>query len=181
MKIGVYGSASGIISSIVQDHAKEMGRLIAERGHTLITGACSGIPLDAARAAHAAGGTVIGYSPARNLEEHKRWGVPTASHTEFVFVPSSYEYAGNPDICRKYRNISSVAASDAAVFIAGQYGALNEFTLAYDFGKPIGVILGTSGIADLLQGIVDKIQKEPRPFMIFSKEPMEVVKGLEAV
>jgi len=179
MKISIYGSATGEMSASAHDAAKHIGALIAKRGHTLITGACGGIPLDAARAAHAEGGKVIGYSPARNLEEHKAFGMPVAEISQFIFVPASYEFVDHPGMCRKVRNISSSAACDACIIIAGQYGTLNEFTNAYDFGKPIGVLTGSGGIADLLPEITEKIRKEPRPPIVFSENPEELVEKLE--
>lgn len=179
MKIGVYGSASGSIEKHALDVAKRLGILIAVRGHTLITGACGGVPYATVKGAMAENGTVIGYSPARSMEEHQVWVMPTQGFSKIVFVPESYEHAGKGLLCRKGRNISSVAACDAAVFISGQYGTLNEFTLAYDFQKPIGVLVGTGGIADLLSEITRKIDKHPKPPLFFFKDPVEIIDALE--
>ena len=51
MKVAVYGSASGAITKEVQQRARYLGNLIAKLDHTLITGACHGIPLEAVHGA----------------------------------------------------------------------------------------------------------------------------------
>ena len=179
MNISVYGSASGEISDRAREAARELGVIIAKRGHILLTGACPGVPYEAVQGAKEHGGHVVGFSSARSMDEHEKWGEPLEGFDEFVFVPQTYEHAQDRRICKKYRNVSSVTACDSAVFIAGQYGSLNEFTLAYDFGKPIGVVTGTGGVSDILADLVQKIQKEPKPFMKFSDSPEEIIMALE--
>jgi len=178
MRVSVYGSAEEEREEVMR-LAYRLGEVIAGRGHTLITGACGGVPLEAVKGAHTKGGGIIGYSPARNLEEHRNWGMPEEGHTDLVFVPKTYEHAGHPLICRKYRNISSVAACDAAIFIAGKVGTLNEFTIAYDLGRLIGVLTGSGGVTDLLNSIVEALRKEPRPCMVFSSDPLEILSKFE--
>ncbi|HEU4402954.1 MAG TPA: protein containing YHS domain protein, partial [Candidatus Polarisedimenticolia bacterium] len=68
--VGVMGSAGGSLGQEVVDRAVEMGRVIAERGCVLVTGACPGLPHYAVKGAKAANGIVIGISPALNFEEH---------------------------------------------------------------------------------------------------------------
>ncbi len=181
LKIAVFGSSSGGLKATAMNKAMRLGGIIAERGHTVITGACTGLPYEAVRGAMEKGGQVVGYSPWTSREEHEQSGDPVEGFTELFFVPASYEHAKDIKITRKYRNVSSSAACDACVIVAGQYGTLNEFTNAYDFLKPIGVLAGTGGFADMLQEMTEKVRKEPRPPIVFSDDPEELVIELEKV
>ena len=135
MKLGVYGSASTKLKKGIKLKAREIGREIVRQNHTVITGGCPGLPYEAVLGAHNLGGKTIGYSPAINIENHvKIYKYPVEGFTDFVFVSKDYVYANDPLICKKYRNVSSVAASDAAIFIGGRTGTMNEFTIAYDLG-----------------------------------------------
>ncbi|MBW2986573.1 hypothetical protein KY333_04355, partial [Candidatus Woesearchaeota archaeon] len=147
MKIGIYGSAAGDISSDISGKARELGKQIAQRGHVIITGGCLGLPNETVLGAHEMNGECIAYSPATTLEEHvEKYKMPTKGFTDFVFVPADYKHAENKRVCLKYRNVSSVADADAAIIIGGRIGTMNEFTIAYDLGKKIGVLTRTGGI-----------------------------------
>ncbi len=56
IQIGVMGSAGGIITNADLELARRLGRRIAERDATIVTGACPGIPHAAVLGAHEAGG-----------------------------------------------------------------------------------------------------------------------------
>ena len=43
------------------------------------------------------------------------------------------------------------------ILVAGGIGTLNEFTIAYDEGKVIGLLQGTGGAADLAQTLLDTL------------------------
>ncbi|MFH1713328.1 MAG: hypothetical protein ABH896_04050 [Candidatus Jacksonbacteria bacterium] len=72
MKIGIYGSGSGEIQAELKQKAFIIGHEIAEQGHTVVTGACWGLPYDAVKGANSAGGKTIGYSPAQDINHHKK-------------------------------------------------------------------------------------------------------------
>ena len=55
----------------------------------------------------------------------------------------------------KGRNVVSVRSCDAAVFISGGSGTLNEFTIAFDEGKICGILLETGGMT----GIIEDLEK----------------------
>ena len=61
MKIAVYGSATGDLSDEVRKKARELGRQIAKSGHTVVTGACPGLPQEAVIGAYAEGGECIAF------------------------------------------------------------------------------------------------------------------------
>lgn len=180
MKFGVYGSASTKLKKEIKLKAREIGREIARQDHVMITGGCPGLPYEAVLGAHELGGKVIGYSPATDLESHvKIYKYPVKGFTDFVFVPKDYIHAKDPLICKKYRNVSSVVASDAAIFIGGRTGTMNEFTIAYDLGKDIGILKGSGGIAkEAIPVLLRDINKNSNSIIIYDPDPASLVKKL---
>ncbi len=70
-KICVSGAAeTGHCAPDAFEKTMALGRLIAKRNLILVTGATTGAPLWAARAAKEAGGIVIGISPAASRAHH---------------------------------------------------------------------------------------------------------------
>ena len=148
-KIGVTGSAENSDNGIMQK-AKRVGEEIALHDCYLLTGATTGIPFEAASGAKEKNGTVIGISPATNLEEHvKLHNMPKEFHDVLIFTGAG----------KKGRNIAFIRSCDAVILIAGRIGTLNEFTIAYDEGKVIGVLSGTGGISELIPEIIAKSGK----------------------
>jgi uncharacterized protein (TIGR00725 family) len=143
--------------------------LIAEKGHTLVTGACPGIPYEAVLAANEIGGKVIGYSPAKDEKEHiEKYGYPVKGFDKI-------HYTG---LGKKGRNILNVRNSDAVVIISGRIGTLNEFTIAYDMGKRIGVLKGSGGITDLIPEIVEVAKKKTDAKIIYSENPEKLMDAI---
>jgi uncharacterized protein (TIGR00725 family) len=66
----------------------------------------------------------------------------------------------------KGRNVVNIRASDIVIIFGGGMGTLNEFTIAYDEGKVIGVLLGSGGIADHIDEIVSFARKTTSAVMI---------------
>jgi len=130
--------SSSVSDPEILTKASDIGRLIAGRDAILITGATTGAPFAAAQGAKRAGGQVIGFSPAANLNEHRSKGLPQTDHDFIVFT-------GFGSVAR---NILNVRASDALIFISGSMGALNEFTIAYDEEKIIGILENSGGFCD---------------------------------
>ena len=73
----------------------------------------------------------------------------------------------------------STADCDAGIIMAGRWGSLNEFTCLTDFGKVLGVLTETGGIADELKSLTEKISKKGSGKVIFNNSPekllMEVI------
>lgn len=178
MKIAAFGSASSGMDESILQKCDHLGIEIAKRGHTLITGACPGFPHAVAMGAFKSGGAVIGYSPSTNLRQHVEDGMPQEGYTEFRFLPADIQ-STRIQVRYKLRNMSSVEECDAAIIIGGRVGTLNEYTLMFDFGKPIGALLGTGGVADALPEIVRLVPKTPTPFMCFSKDYNQILDELE--
>ena len=87
-KICVSGAAVTDISTPgTTEKAEAIGRLIAERGMILVTGATTGIPFWAAKGAKEAGGMVIGLSPAASKAAHvKSYRLPTEYHDLIIYT-----------------------------------------------------------------------------------------------
>ena len=182
MKIGVYGSAAGILSDVARGKAQAVGREIAKRGHILVTGASKGFPQEAVLGAYNEGGTCIGFSAATNLDDHVAEGFPTKGFKQLIYVPKTYEHAKSLLLSKKYRNISSVAFVDAGIIVGGRTGTLNEFTLLFDFGKKIGVLDQTGGITTrVLRTIVEDTDKKTNARVIFESDPAELVRKIDAL
>jgi uncharacterized protein (TIGR00725 family) len=75
-------------------------------------------------------------------------------------VPESSDVVIYTGFGLKGRNVICVRSSDIVIIIAGSMGTLNEFTIAYDEGKIIGVLTGTGGIADW---VADLVATCPKP------------------
>lgn len=180
-KIGIFGSAVDEGDKVVakaQELGKELGRY--KNSVTIVTGACTGMPYTVAYEAAQRGVEVWGYSPVKNLKEQKEF-TPSddlSIYTKIIYVSGSFEYADNPDVCKKYRNVISTANCDAAIIISGRWGTMNEFTNLHDFGKVIGVLTGTGGMADELPSLTEKIKKKSKARVLFENSPEILVKNI---
>lgn len=145
-KIAVSGAAmTGHCAPDTLQKSETIGRLLAEKDIVLVTGATTGVPYWAAKGAKEAGGTVIGFSPAASKIAHMNtYHLPVDYHD--VIVYTGFEYSG--------RNLMLIRSSDAIILLCGRIGTLNEFTIAFEDKKPIGILTGTGGTADMLQDIV---------------------------
>jgi len=182
MKISVYGSAAGEMPPDIKAKAREIGKEIAIRGHELLTGACPGLSYEAVIGANENGGTTIGFSPATSLEDHRdRFHFPTERFSRLVFVSDTFQYKDNKQACLKLRNVYSVSECDAAIIISGRFGTANEFTLAYDMGKNIGVLKGSKGFTDFITPMMEAFNKPSGSEVIFREIPFRLVRGLEGI
>lgn len=187
-KIGVYGSNlnEGEIASTL---GKALGRTLARRGCTVITGGCSGMPYIVAQAAAQVGAEVWGFTPELD-QEGQQVAYPDDDITIYrrlIYVPQNYRaqfdtpaLSGERDHAArlKYRNVISTVHADAGIIISGSWGTLNEFTnLIYD-GKPIGVLTGSGGLADELSDFYPRLRKRSASVVIFEHEPGKLVDKL---
>lgn len=170
LKICVSGAAeTGHCAPDALEKTEELGREIARRGHVLVTGATTGAPLWAAKGAKEEGGIVVGLSPAVSEAAHvKSYHLPLDYHDLIVYT--GFDYAG--------RNLLLTRASDAVITVCGRMGTLNEFTIAFEDNKPIGIYEGTGGMADEIRGIVRKAKRGPGK-IIYSNNPQKLLDQLE--
>lgn len=174
IKIGVMGSASGpqIEDPVAREKAKQLGTEIAKRDYIFINGACPGIPHDAMLACKEHGGQTIGISPAFSEYEHINEYLSPAGHDIIIFTGMGF----------MERDIINIRSSDAIVIISGGIGTLNELTIAYDEGRPIGVVTGSGGISNSVPHIIEELcHRKIPPNMVFDDDPANVLDKLEAV
>lgn len=175
-KIGVFGSASGEEADElnIKESAREIGRQIAKNGIIMITGACSGLPHEAARGAREQKNTalIVGISPAMNKKEHvEKYHYPTDPFSALIYTGME----------RKGRNLVSVRSCDAAIFISGRIGTLNEFTIAFDEapeGFIIGILDGSGGLSSEFTKLVEKSGKSSRASIIKLADPVRLVNSI---
>ena len=165
-KICISGAAeTGFCAPDAHLKAEEMGRLIAEAGMVLVTGATTGTPYWGAKGAKEAGGIVIGLSPAVSESEHiKKYELPVDYHDLIIYT--GFNYSG--------RNLLLTRSADAVIVICGRMGTLNEFTIAFEDNKPIGIFEGTGGMADEMRGIIEKAHRGMGK-VVFSADPKELL------
>jgi uncharacterized protein (TIGR00725 family) len=135
----------------------------------LVTGACPGLPLAAACGAKQAGGLVVGISPGMNLEEHLgKYASPTAFHDVLVYTGSGL----------MGREVVNIRTSDVVVIVGGRSGTLGELAIAYDEGKPIGVLTGMGGISDMVPDILAACRKQTGSRVVYEADPDRLVEEL---
>jgi uncharacterized protein (TIGR00725 family) len=168
-KIAVSGAAeTGHCAKNIKELSHEVGKEIVKQGAVLVTGATTGCPYYAAQGANKAGGISIGFSPAASHLAHKK--VYKLPDDEFdVMVYTGFDYSG--------RNLLMTRAADGVIVICGRMGTLNEFTIAYEDRVPIGVLLGSGGTADLIQGLTKRPHKR-RGVIVYDTDPKNLVKKL---
>jgi uncharacterized protein (TIGR00725 family) len=150
----------------LRDLAGQLGTLLAREDCILVTGATTGLPNLVAMAFRAAGGFAVGISPAENRAEHAaRYGLPEDGADIIVYTGFGY----------KGRNVINVRSADIVIILGGAMGTLNEFTVAYDEGKVIGVLEGSGGVADHIREIVKFCQKPTRGVVLFDSDPTRLV------
>lgn len=167
-KICVSGSSVDNCSPGAFKKAEEVGYQIAKQGCVLLTGATIGIPDYATRGARRARGMSIGFSPAATKREHlNTYRLPT--HNMDLIIYTGADYSG--------RNLLLTRSADAVIEICGRVGTLNEFTVAFEDKKPIGVLTDTGGTSDEIKYIL-KVSKRGKKDIIFESDPKLIVEKL---
>jgi uncharacterized protein (TIGR00725 family) len=100
--------------------AREVGRLIAKAGATLVCGGLKGVMETAARGAKSEGGLTIGILPGSHREEAN-------PHIDIPII-TGLGYA---------RNKLVVKTGQVVIAIGGRYGTLSEIGFALGYGIPV--------------------------------------------
>ncbi len=169
VKIAVSGAAeTGHCGLDAYEKAKEVGREIAKVGGIITTGATTGFPMYAAMGAKDECGFSVGFSPASNEREHAEvYRLPLDFMD--VVVYTGFGYSG--------RDLLFVRSSDAIVIGCGRVGTLNEFAVAFEDRKPIGILEGSWGTDTLLKQIIKEAHR-PNDKVIFDSDPKRLVDRL---
>lgn len=164
-KIGVSGSAANNCMPGAYAKSREIGRQIALHEAVCVTGDTVGIPHSAAHGAKVAGGMTVGISPASSRQEHTRkYHLPNDEMD--IIIYTGFQYSG--------RNLLFIRACDALIFVCGRMGTLNEFTIAFEDKKPMGILTETGGIVEELEHILD-IAKRGKQKIVWDDDPKRLV------
>jgi uncharacterized protein (TIGR00725 family) len=141
---------------------EQLGSAIAKNECILITGATTGLPDAIARSVRQNGGMAIGISPAENRQDHvARYKMPVDAADVIIYTGFGL----------KGRNVINVRSADIVIIFGGATGTLNEFTIAYDEGKVIGVLDDSGGVADHISEIISFCKKPTRGNVLFNSDP----------
>ena len=114
-QVAVVGSGPGRV-----EEAEEVGRLLAERGCTVVTGGLGEVMAAAHRGAKAAGGTTIAILPGEAHSDANPW----ADHVVVTGIGHA-------------RNLAVAASGHAVIAVGGSYGTLAEIGFALRLGRPV--------------------------------------------
>ena len=118
VQVSVIGSGSEN-----EERAEAVGRLLAERGATVVTGGLGEVMAAAARGAKSAGGTTVGVLPGETRAGANAW----LDHVVVTGVGHA-------------RNLAVVASGDAVIAVGGRYGTLAEIGFGLTLGRPVVVL-----------------------------------------
>jgi uncharacterized protein (TIGR00725 family) len=118
IQVAVIGSGSEH-----EGRAEEVGRLLAERGCTVVCGGLGEVMAAAARGAKAVGGTTIGILPDETRARANQW----IDHVVVTGIGHG-------------RNLAVVASGDAVIAVGGRWGTLAEIGFARTLGRPVVIL-----------------------------------------
>ena len=118
LQVAVIGSGSEH-----EARAEQVGRLLAERGCTVVCGGLGEVMAAAARGAKSAGGTTIGILPDETRSRANEW----IDHAIVTGIGHG-------------RNLAVVASGDAVIAVGGRWGTLAEIGFARTLGRPVVIV-----------------------------------------
>jgi uncharacterized protein (TIGR00725 family) len=105
--------------------AEEVGRRLAERGCTVVTGGLDEVMAAAHRGAKSAGGTTIAILPGEDRHAANPW----ADHVVVTGIGHA-------------RNLAVAASGEAVIAVGGSYGTIAEMALALRLGRTVVALEG---------------------------------------
>jgi uncharacterized protein (TIGR00725 family) len=118
VQVAVIGSGSEH-----EERAEQVGRLLAERGCTVVTGGLGEVMAAAARGARSARGTTIGIVPGEERGSANEW----IQHEVVTGIGHA-------------RNLAVVASGDAVIAVGGSWGTLAEIGFAMRLGRRVVIL-----------------------------------------
>jgi len=116
-----------------EDAAEEVGRLLAQRGCTVVTGGLGEVMAAAHRGAREAGGATLAILPGEDRSAANAW----AEHVVVTGIGHA-------------RNLAVAASGDAVVAVGGSYGTIAEMALALRLGRPLVALEGAPAVEGAL-------------------------------
>lgn len=169
-QICVSGAAKG--ESVDQGKllAQAAGAAIAKAGHSLMTGATTGLPNEAAIGYKASGGKMsLGISPASTKIEHvMKYRLPIKDYD--VIIYTGLHYSG--------RDALLVNSADAVISIGGRLGTLHEFTVAMETKTPIGLLEGAGGVGEKIEELIKILPNADPDLVVSDSDPDRLVEKL---
>jgi uncharacterized protein (TIGR00725 family) len=154
MKIAIFSSWSHDVSNKNRELAVSIGKYLAEKDITVVSGGCSGIPAIVIESAYNTGAKTIGYFPMRDQMHYN-----DSQHLENIHDIKYYHQANFIEGFTA-RSLEMIKSCDAAIVLNGRIGTLSEFGIAIEEGRPMGVITNTGGISDEVQNILSVSNKK---------------------
>ena len=118
-----------------EDAAEEVGRLLAKRGCTVLTGGLGEVMAAAHRGAKAVGGTTIAILPGERREDANPW----ADHVVVTGIGHA-------------RNLAVAASGEAVIAVGGEWGTLAEIAFARALGRVVVALEGAPDVDGLDTG-----------------------------
>jgi uncharacterized protein (TIGR00725 family) len=112
-----------------EDAAEEIGRLLAERGCTVVTGGLGEVMAAAHRGAKGAGGTTLAILPGESHQDANPWA-------DYVVVTG----IGHA------RNLAVAASGEVVIAVGGTWGTLAEIGFARRLGRPVIALAGAPAV-----------------------------------
>ena len=106
-----------------ESRAEEVGRLLAERGCTVVCGGLGEVMAAVARGAKSVGGTTIGILPGEVRADANEW----IDHVVVTGIGHA-------------RNLAVAASGDAVIAVGGEWGTLAEIAFARRLGRPVVIL-----------------------------------------
>lgn len=166
----VSGAARGETVEQGRELARHIGKSLAEAGHSLMTGATTGLPESAAEGYKKAGGKMsLGLSPASTKVEHVlKYHLPTTPYDSILYT--GLHYGG--------RDALLINSADAVIAIGGRLGTLHEFTIAAETHTPIGILVSAGGISAQIEGLLKLLPNANPDLVIFEEDPAKLIEKL---
>lgn len=114
--------------------AEEVGRLLAERGCTVVTGGLGEVMAASHRGAKAAGGTTIAILPGESRAAANPW----ADHVVVTGIGHA-------------RNLAVAGSGDVVIAVGGSYGTIAEMALALRLGRRVVALEGAPEVEGALR------------------------------
>ena len=176
MRISVFGGSQPKEDSTAYAEAMELGKRLAERGHTVLTGGYIGVMEAVSRGAREAGGHVIGVT----CEDIEAWRPITAN----AWV---MEEIRKKTLVERLHTL--IHESDAALALPGGPGTLTEISLMWNLmiveslhRRPL-ILIGDgwqSVFDQFFRGLAAYVPAHQREILHFAKDVQTAVKQLES-
>lgn len=172
LKLGVSGAAeTGHCGIDALSKAKELGREIVRQGGVLVTGATTGFPMWSAMGTKEERGVSVGISPAANEREHVNVYKLPIDYMDLI-VYTGFGFPG--------RDLLFTRSCDALFVGCGRIGTIHEFTIAFEDGKPIGILEGSWDMDETIKDILAKGHR-PNNKIVFDSDPKKLVEKVIAL